>query len=80
MSNNKKWIVITSGERSINDISADLKRKGFIVDNVLEAIGQITGEGGEGIEKEAASIKGVISIVPSHDDIHIGDPDSAVTW
>ena len=80
MTANKKWIVITSGDRPVNEISADLKKKGFKVEYELDAIGQITGEASEDIKKEAQKIMGVTSISPSGDDINIGNPDSDVTW
>ena len=74
MSANKKWIVITSGDRSINEISADLKKEGFKVEYELEAIGQITGEASDAVQKAAQKIKGITSISPSGDDINIGNP------
>ena len=80
MSKNKKWIVITSGDRAISDISADLKKEGFKVEYELEAIGQITGEASDAIKTAAQKIKGITSISPSHDDINIGNPDSNMTW
>ncbi len=80
MSNNKKWIVITNGERSMQEVSADLKKNGFSIEYELDAIGQITGEAGDDFKTEAMKIKGISSISPSHDDIQIGDPNSDVTW
>lgn len=80
MSALKKWIVITSGDRPIKDISADLQMSGFSVENELEAIGQITGEGGDDTEQSAMNIPGVVSVIPSHDDISIGDPGADITW
>ncbi len=80
MSKNKKWIVITNGDRSLTEVSADLKKKGFSVEYELDAIGQITGEAGEDFKTEAMKIKGISSITSSHDDIQIGDPNSNETW
>ena len=80
MTANKKWIVITSGDRPVNEISADLKKKGFKVEYELDAIGQITGEASEDVKIASQKIKGITSISQSHDDINIGTPDSDITW
>lgn len=80
MSTIKKWVVLTSGKRSLTDISKELKKKGFVVGHVLKAIGQITGEATDDIKHSAEDIDGITDIFQSHDDIELGDPDSPVTW
>lgn len=80
MATNKNWVVITTGDRPIKEISAELKKKGFKVEHEMEAIGQITGAASETVKKEAQNIKGIASISASADDINIGDPNSAITW
>ena len=50
------------------------------VEYELEAIGQITGEASDAVQKAAQKIKGITSISPSGDDINIGNPDSDITW
>lgn len=79
MSQKKQWIVITSGDRPIEEISVALEKKGFCVDSILEAIGQIIGSGTEAVKKEALKIKGVADIQASGD-INIGPPGGDVTW
>jgi hypothetical protein len=79
MSNKKQWIVVTSGDHSIDDISKALEKKGFTVDSKLEAIGQIIGSATDDIKAEALKVKGVSSIEPSHE-INLGAPDSDITW
>lgn len=80
MANNKKWIILTSGDRSLQDIATDLKNTGFAIEYVLDAIGQITGEASDEMKRKAEKIAGVTDIIPSHDDIHLGDPEAPVTW
>lgn len=76
----KKWIVITSGDQPLDEISKALTQKGFSIESTMDAIGQITGEASEAVKKQALKIPGVTDIVSSHDDINIGNPDSETTW
>jgi hypothetical protein len=39
----KRWIVTTSGDRPLNDVARDIKAAGFVIDEVLDQIGIITG-------------------------------------
>ncbi|GAA4750832.1 hypothetical protein [Flavisolibacter ginsenosidimutans] len=79
MPEKKQWIVVTSGDQSLNDIAKELEKKGFTIDSKLEAIGQIVGTGTEDMKTQAMKIKGVSSIEPSHE-INIGPPNSDLTW
>ena len=65
MSNKKQWIVLTSGEHSLEDVSKELEKKGFTVDSKLDAIGQIIGTATEDVKKEALKLKRVSAIEPS---------------
>ena len=76
----KTWIVTTSGEEPLQEISEKLQQKGFTVESTLDAIGQIIGQGSEDIKNEALKIKGVTDISPSQDDINIGPPGADTTW
>lgn len=80
MPTKKKWVILTSGKRPLKDISKELKKKGFAIDHVMEAIGQITGEATSEIKTSAKDIDGITDIILSHDDIQLGDPDSTETW
>ena len=80
MSEKTTYIIMTSGEESLQTISRELKKKGFSIETTLDAIGQIIGKGDEKIKKEALKIKGVKDIVASHGDINIGPPDADITW
>ena len=76
----KKWIVITSGNRPLEDISNDLTQKGFSIQFKMDAIGQISAEGSEDLKSEGLKIPGVTDIVAEHGDINIGNPESDITW
>jgi regulator of extracellular matrix RemA (YlzA/DUF370 family) len=80
MSDQRTYIIITSGEVPLKKISAELKKKGFTIESTLEAIGQIIGKGNEKMKKEAMKIKGISDISESHQDFDIGPPDSKITW
>lgn len=80
MAEKKTWIVLTSGDEPLPNISRQLQQTGFTVDSVLEAIGQIVVKGSADLKKDALNIKGVTDVLPSHDDINIGRPDEETTW
>lgn len=79
MPDKKQWIVVTTGEHSLEEVAKELKKKGFTVDSTLEAIGQIVGSGTEEMKNEALKLKGVSSIEPSQE-FNIGPPGSSLTW
>jgi len=79
MADQKRWIITTSAERSIHDISKDLKTAGFNVGRVLEEIGSITGAAGEDTLTRLKAIPGVVDVSPDLP-IDIGPPDSPETW
>jgi hypothetical protein len=70
------WVVTASGERSLDQIAADLRKKGFKVERILREIGAITGRGGDDIAARIRQINGVADVsrnVP----IDIGPPNSS---
>lgn len=75
----KKWIVTTSTDRPISDITNDLRKAGFVVGEVLEEIGSITGAAGDDALTQVRSIPGVVDVSPDTP-IDIGPPDSPQTW
>jgi hypothetical protein len=79
MTENKGWIVTTSADRPISEISKDLRDAGFSVDRVLEEIGSITGSASEDTLPKIRSIRGVVDVSPDLP-IDIGPPDSKETW
>lgn len=75
MAKGKKWIVTTSGNRSLKDIKKELTDAGFGVDQVLEDIGVITGtaDNAERVRK----IEGVSDVSPDQE-VDIGPPDAPI--
>ena len=79
MPDTKRWIVTTSEDRPLRDITSDLKKAGFLVQKVLDEIGSITGEADEGAVNQVRSISGVVDVSPDTP-IDIGPPGSKKTW
>jgi hypothetical protein len=75
----KKWVVSTSGERPLSEVKKKLTEAGFAVEQVLDAIGSITGSAGDSVVKSVRSIPGVADVSPETP-IDIGPPDAPVTW
>jgi hypothetical protein len=75
----KRWIVTTSDDRPLNEITADLKKAGFEVGEVLDAIGSITGTAEDRALSQLRSIRGVVDVSPDTP-IDIGPPGSKDTW
>lgn len=80
MADEQTWIVITSNEQPIQQVSKELREKGFTIEDTLEAIGQLVVKGDEKMKQQSLKIKGVTDIVPSGNNINIGDPGSDLTW
>ena len=79
MPGSRGWIITTSPERPIKDIAADLAKAGFSVEDVLEAVGSITGAAGDETVRNLRSIAGVVDVSPDTP-ISIGPPDSGDVW
>jgi excinuclease UvrABC helicase subunit UvrB len=79
MAKTKKWIVTTTGKRGIQEITQELKKLGFNVDQVHNEIGTFTGRAGEDIVERVRSVPGVSDISPD-ESVDIGPPDAPVTW
>jgi hypothetical protein len=79
MTKKKRWIVTTSGDRSLSDIKKKLAESGFAIDRVLNEIGCITGNADDIVIERLRSIPGVVDISPDTP-VDIGPPDSPVTW
>jgi len=75
----KRWIVTTSGGRSLKDVASDIKAAGFAIDEVLEAIGIITGSASDSVADKLRAVPGVADVSPDQP-IDIGPPDSPTTW
>ena len=70
----KKPLVITvSGGRAIHEVVDDLRAAGLHVDQVLEAIGTVTGSADPKHVERLRKIKGVADVSPDHS-VDIGPP------
>jgi hypothetical protein len=75
----KQPMVITvSGDRSIHDVAADLRKAGFIVKQVLDAIGSITGSAEPDIVEQLRNIPGVADVSADFP-VDIGPPGAPVS-
>ena len=79
MAKKKRWIVTTSGNRTLSDVKKNLSEAGFTVDQVLDEIGCITGSASDTVAKKLQVIPGVAD-VSAETSIDIGPPDAPVTW
>lgn len=79
MAEKKNWVVTTSGERPLGDVEKNLAEAGFAVDQVLDAIGSITGSADDDVAERLRSVPGVSDVEPESP-IDIGPPDAPVTW
>ncbi len=70
----KKALVITTSGRPLQDIARDLEGAGFEVEQVLDAIKIITGQGTVDIEDTLRSIKGVDDV---SDDFPVSTADGS---
>jgi hypothetical protein len=76
----KRWVVTTSGDRPLNDVARDIEAAGFVINEVLEAIGVITGSATECVAEAVRAIPGVADVSPETPPVDIGDPDDLTTW
>jgi hypothetical protein len=75
----KQALVVTvSGDRGIHKVADDLRAGGFKVNQVLEAIGVVTGSADAKRVAQLRRISGVSDVSPDHD-VNIGPPDSPIS-
>jgi len=74
-----RGMVVTVSNRSTHDVAKDLKQAGFKVDQVLDAIGQVTGHATPGLKGRLKKIRGVDDVSETHQDFNIGPPDAPVS-
>jgi vacuolar-type H+-ATPase subunit I/STV1 len=78
-SEKKAMIVIASGERPVDEVAKDVREAGFQVDQVLQAIGQVTGRAAPTLKKRLKGIQGVADVTDTHEDFNIGSPGAPVS-
>jgi len=75
----KEPLVITvSGDRPIHEVAADLKKAGFDVEQVLDAIGSITGSADPGTVESLRQVPGVADVSADYP-VDIGPPGAPVS-
>ena len=79
MAKEKRWIVTTSGDPSINEVKKKLVENGFKVDQVLGEIGAIIGDAEDDVATKVRDISGVVDVSPE-EPIDIGPPGAPETW
>lgn len=79
MAETKKWIVTTSGERPLSEVTKDLTKTGFNVGEVFHEIGSIYGDADDGVVEHLRNIPGVSDVSPEPV-VDIGPPDAPETW
>ena len=77
MAKGKKWIVTTSGKRSLSHVKKKLTESGFAVDQVLDEIGVITGTSSDVVVERLRKVAGVADVSPD-EQIDIGPPDAPI--
>jgi hypothetical protein len=71
-------VVVTSGERPLHEVAADLRRAGFKVEQTLDAIGQLTGRAAPGLKSRLAKVRGVTDVSAEHQPFNLEPPDAPV--
>lgn len=79
MSNLKQWLITVSHDQSINEVVSQLSARGFVIKDVLEEVGCITGSADDATATELKRITGVEDIAPDTQ-IDLGPPDSEEHW
>jgi hypothetical protein len=79
MSEHKRWTITLSDKRPLSEISNDLTKTGFAIEQVLTEIRCVTGTASDSVAKKLRSIPGVADVSPEHN-IDIGPPDAEITW
>lgn len=75
----KKSLVVTvSGKRQINEVARDLKAKGFQVDQILDAIGVVTGSASPKTVTKLRKVAGVAD-VSADNPVDIGPPGAPIS-
>ncbi len=79
MSERQRWVVTTSPERPIEEVARELADHGFMVGDILDAIGCITGAAERGTIDALLAIEGVDAIEPDVD-VDLPPGEEGPTW
>ncbi len=81
MGESSKLVVMTSGDRHIDDVEKELTDNGFVVEEVLGELGFITGEvPDKDVVHRLKAIKGVSDISEEPPPVNVGPPGQSETW
>jgi hypothetical protein len=69
-------VVTLSGKRGIHDVARDLKASGFKVDQIMDAIGVVTGSAPSTHVDKLRKVSGVQDVSAEHAPFNIGPPGS----
>jgi hypothetical protein len=78
VTDSRRWVVTTSGNRPINDVASDIAARGFAIDQTLEPIGIITGSATDSVAEAVRAIPGVADVSPDQP-VDVGPPDSPIS-
>jgi len=79
MSTTKKWVVTLASDRPINEVSNELTKTGFDIDQVLDQIGCITGSASDEVVQKLRKVPGVADVSPEST-IQLPPSDESITW
>ncbi|WP_144036009.1 hypothetical protein [Spirosoma fluviale] len=75
----KRWVITLGTDQSVSEVSREVSKTGFAVEQVLDQIGCITGSGSDEVARKLRKIPGVADVSPDVDS-QIPPPDESVTW
>ncbi|MEB3316871.1 MAG: hypothetical protein VKO39_01830 [Cyanobacteriota bacterium] len=75
----RRWIVTLAANESPAQMAERLRARGFVVDQVLEPLGVITGQAGASTVEHLKALPGLLSIEPDQP-IQLPDPGDGLTW
>jgi hypothetical protein len=79
MSETKRWIITLSTNRPLGEVSDEVTKAGFAVEQVLDQIGCITGSGSDDVARRLRKMPGIADVSPDVE-IQIPPPDEPITW
>ena len=79
MSEMKRWVITLAADQSVSEVSREVSKTGFTVEQVLDQIGCITGSGSDEVARKLRKIPGVADVSPDVD-IQIPPAGESVTW
>lgn len=79
MSTTKKWVVTLASDRPVSEVSNELTKTGFDIDQVLDQIGCITGTASDEVARKLRKVPGVADVSPEST-IQLPPSDESITW